>query len=85
MRGETESGMNNFNPAQMMKLMGAINTFKSNHPKFVAFLTDMFKTGIPADTVIEITVTKPGEESVTSNIKVKQSDLDLLESLKGGI
>lgn len=77
--------MNNPNPAQMLKLMGAINTFKSNHPKFVSFLTDMFRTGIPADTVIEITVTKPGQEPVTSNLKVCQSDLELFEGLKNGM
>ena len=37
---------------------------------------------IPADSVIEITVTKPGQEPVTSNIRVLQSDLELLDSLK---
>ena len=71
--------------SQMFKVMGAINNFKVNHPKFVSFLTDMFKGGIQADTIIEITVTKPGEEPVTSNIKVRQSDLDLFESLKSGM
>lgn len=71
------------NPADMMKMMGAFNTFKSNHPKFVSFITNIFGSGIPADTVIEITVTKPGEEPVTGNIMVKQSDLDLFDSLKG--
>lgn len=71
--------------SQMFKVMGAVSSFKANHPKFVSFLTDMFKSGIQADTIIEITVTKPGEEPVTSNIKVRQSDLDLFESLKGGM
>lgn len=69
----------------MFKVMGAINNFKSNHPKFVQFLGDMFKGGIEPDTIIEITVTKPGAAPVTSNIKVRQSDLDLFESLKNGI
>ena len=54
----------------------------ANHPKFVSFLQYAFGSGIPADSVIEITVTKPGQELVTSNIKVQQSDLELLESLK---
>lgn len=31
---------------------------------------------------IEITVTNPGEAPITSNIKVQQSDLELLEELK---
>lgn len=70
------------NPAAMMKVMGAINTFKGNHPKFVAFLSYVFKGGFPDGTVIEITVTKPNEEPVSSNMKVTQSDLELFDSLK---
>jgi len=70
------------NPAAMMKVMGAINTFKSNHPKFVSFLSYVFSAGIQEGTVIEITVTKPNQDPVTSNICVTQSDLDLFESLK---
>ncbi len=70
------------NPAAMMKVMSAVNTFKGNHPKFMAFLSYVFSSGFPEGTVIEITVTKPGEEPVTSNMKVTQSDLDLFDSLK---
>lgn len=70
------------NPAAMMKAMSAMNTFKANHPKFMAFLSYVFSSGFPEGTVIEITVTKPGEEPVTSNMKVTQSDLDLFDSLK---
>ena len=71
-----------FNPAIAMKLMNAKNKFTNNHPKFVAFLSAMFSTGIPEGTVIEITVTKPGQAPVTSNIMVKQEDLELMETLK---
>ncbi len=70
------------NPATMMKIMNAKNKFTSNHPKFVAFLNAMFAGGIEEGTIIEITVTKPGCEAVTSNIKVRQDDLELIDSLK---
>lgn len=70
------------NPAMLMKLMSAKKTFTSNHPKFVAFLNTVFKNGIEEGTIIEISVQKPGQEKVTSNIKVLQSDLDLLQGLK---
>lgn len=70
------------NPTAMMKAISAKNTFKANHPKFVAFLSYVFSSGFPEGTVIEITVTKPGEEPVTSNMKITQSDLDLFDSLK---
>lgn len=70
------------NPAILMKIMNAKNTFVANHPKFAAFLNTVFRGGIEAGTIIEITVQKPGQEPVTSNIKVQQSDLDLLQSLQ---
>ena len=70
------------NPSSIMKLMNAKNKFTGNHPKFVAFLNAMFSRGIEEGTIIEITVTKPGEEPVTANLKVQPSDLELLAELK---
>lgn len=70
------------NPASIMKLMSAKNKFTSNHPKFVSFLNAVFSSGIEEGTIIEITVTKPGQSGVTSNIKVQKSDLELLQELK---
>ena len=48
------------NPASIMKMMKAKNTFTANHPKFVSFLQYAFGSGIPADSVIEITDYKAG-------------------------
>ena len=42
----------------------------------------VFSTGITEGTIIEITVTKPGEEPITTNMKVQQSDLELLQELQ---
>ena len=70
------------NPASMIKLMKAKNTFSANHPKFISYIKAVFGTGIPEDSVIEITVTKPGGQPMTTNIKVKQSGLELIEELK---
>lgn len=69
------------NPTMIMKLITAKNTFANNHPKFVAFLSTVFRDGIEEGTIIEISVQKPGQEKVTSNLKVQQSDLDLLQGL----
>ena len=71
------------NAASIMKLMSAKSQFSRNHPKFEAFLKNVFSRQIEEDTVIEITVTRPGEAPVTANLKVMQSDLELLEELKG--
>ena len=69
------------NTAILMKLMAAKNTFAKNHPKFVAFLSTVFRDRIEEGTIIEISVQKPGQEKVTSNLKVQQTDLDLLQGL----
>ena len=66
------------NPGMMMKLMNAKNTFESNHPKFVAFVSRFFMGGA----ITEGTITRPGEEPVSTNLKVQKSDLDLVEELK---
>lgn len=70
------------NPAAMMKIMKAKNQFTENHPKFVQFLSAAFSGGIEEDTIIEISVEKPGQNKMTANIKVKQSDLELLQELQ---
>ena len=70
------------NPSTIMKIMNAKNKFTENHPKFVAFLSAVFSGGIVEGTIIEIIVTKPGQEPITTNMKVKQSDLDLMQELQ---
>ena len=70
------------NPASIMKIMSAKNRFTENHPKFVAFLSAVFSTGIDEGTIIELKVTKPGQETMTTNIMVQQSDMELLQELK---
>lgn len=70
------------NPASIMSLLSAKAQFESNHPKFMAFVKSVLARRPTEGTVIEITVTRPGEEPVTANIKVQQSDLELIEQLK---
>ena len=69
------------NPASLMKIMSAKETFTRNHPKFAAFLGAVFARPIEEGTIIEFTVTRPGEEAITSNLKVQQSDLELFQEL----
>lgn len=65
-----------------MKIMAAFQTFRSNHPKVVEFFQVVFGSKVEEGTIIEVTVTKPGEEPITTNMKVKQSDIELFEELK---
>ncbi|MDE6639501.1 MAG: hypothetical protein K2K63_03125 [Acetatifactor sp.] len=70
------------NPASILKLMSAKAQFERNHPKFMAFVKKVFSRSMEEGTILEITVTRPGEEPLTANIKVQQSDLELLAELK---
>ncbi len=70
------------NPQSMMQFMNELNTFRTNHPKVAGFIGMVMKSGIPEGSVIEITVTKPGEEPVTTNMKVQQSDIEFMQALK---
>ena len=58
------------NPASIMKIMNAKNKFTANNTKFAAFLNAVFSTGITEGTIIEITVTKPGEEDPGGTVPV---------------
>lgn len=70
------------NPADMMKIMNAKNRFEVNHPKFFAFFKAVFSKPMVEGTVIEISVKRPGEEAITTNLKVLQSDLELMQELQ---
>ena len=66
------------NPADLLKIKKAKDVFVANHPKFPTFLSVVKKNSLEVDAVIEIKViTKEGKE-LSSNLKVKESDLELL-------
>lgn len=45
-------------------------------------MNKVFSEKIEAGTTIEITVQRPGEDPLTSNLRVQQSDLELLKGIK---
>lgn len=75
--------INMMNPAILIKLMSAKDKFVGNHPKFAAFIKQVvLGGGLTEGTVVEITLTRPGEAPISANLKVLQSDLELFEELK---
>lgn len=72
------------NPTSVLKLMSAKAQFERSHPKFMAFVKKIMSRPIEEGTIVDITVTRPGEEPLTANIKLQQSDLDLLAELRQG-
>lgn len=70
------------NPAKLLKLKGAWDTFTNNHPKFPKFLEAVHGKAMKEGTVIEITVTTPEGETISSNLKICNSDVTLFSELK---
>lgn len=72
----------NLNPKTMMQAKKAMEQFSANHPRFVAFFEAQTRNGLPEGSIVEITVTRPGQEPVTTNMRVQPSDVELFKELK---
>ncbi|WP_248404194.1 hypothetical protein [Butyrivibrio fibrisolvens] len=70
------------NPAIMMKLMQRLNIFRTQHPKFQAFLGSVTQGAIREGSVIEIKVTDPDGGEYISNIKLTREDIETVDMLK---
>ncbi|MDF2871713.1 MAG: hypothetical protein K0R05_3288 [Anaerocolumna sp.] len=70
------------NPMKLMKLKKAWETFTGNHPKFPKFIEAIQNKGLQEGSVIEIIVTTPAGENISSNVKLTASDMALLSELK---
>lgn len=63
-------------------MIGLLNRLKQGHPKAALFVRNEILTGLPEGTVIEVTVTKPGEGKKMTNLKLTMDDLEALNSIK---
>ena len=54
------------NIGNIMKIAGAWNAFKSNHPKFPAFCQAVSRKGLKEGSIIEIAITTPEGEKIES-------------------
>ena len=69
------------NPAKLFKLKGAWDVFSQNHPKFPKFMNAIYQNGMQEGTIIEINVTTADGKTLSSNIKLKESDVILFSEL----
>lgn len=69
------------NPTKLFKIKNAWDKFSQNHPKFPKFLNAVSKNAMEEGTVIEINVTTPAGNTLSSNIKLKESDIELFHEL----
>lgn len=70
------------NPMKLMQLKTMMTRLRDNHPKFPAFLQAVSRRALCADTVIEISVITPDGERLESNLKLKESDIEVLRELQ---
>lgn len=70
------------NPMDILQLKSALDTLKENHPKFLQFLQVVSAKGIKEGTIIEITVQTPEGENYHSNLRITDSDLELIQNIK---
>ena len=70
-----------FNVSQFLELSNLKNRFEKNHPKFFPFIRAARKKALMEGSILEITVTPPDGEPISTNLKVQSSDLELLQKL----
>lgn len=69
------------NPGKMLKMKNAWDKFTSNHPKFPKFLEAVKQRGLKEGTIIEMNITTKSGETLSSNLKLTASDIELINEL----
>ena len=70
------------NPAIFFKIEGAWDKFVSNHPKFPLFLRAASASGIKEGYVIEVKITDNDNKTICTNVKLTESDMELMQMIK---
>ena len=66
----------------LLKAKQAWETFKGNHPKFEPFLGAVKQKGIAEGTIINVELKYPDGSNIKTNVRVMDSDLQLMELAK---
>ena len=67
----------------LMKLKQMWSSFCANHPKFPDFLKAVKAKGVVEGTEVTFTVTYPDGQNLRAGLKLRQSDVELIEKLIG--
>ncbi|MBE5916245.1 MAG: hypothetical protein E7273_05315 [Pseudobutyrivibrio ruminis] len=70
-----------FNPADIFKIKGAAAKFNENHPKLLPFFSAARTKAMTPGSIIEIAVTDPSGEKIETNLRVQESDIELINLL----
>ena len=71
-----------FNPTMLFQMKSMMDRFEKNHPKFPKLLKVVSTECIAPGTIFDIKVTKANGETIESNIRLNEEDMDLMEALK---
>ena len=69
------------NPLQMMQIKSMMDRFQRNHPKLQGFFNAAAER-IDEGSVVEMRLTTSDGKTICSNIRVSQSDMELIEQAK---
>lgn len=70
------------NPMAFMQLASLWTGFTRRHPKFPAFLKAASQAAMQEGSIVEIQVTTPDGKSLTSNLKISQEDLEMIQTIR---
>ncbi|MDF2484897.1 MAG: hypothetical protein K0R46_1065 [Herbinix sp.] len=69
------------NPVKLFKMKGLWEKFVQNHPKFPQFISAVQNNGMNEGTIVEITITTADGKNLSTNIKITESDKEMLAEL----
>ena len=70
------------NPAMLFKIKGAWEKFVQNHPKFPLLLRAASTSGIREGYIIEVKITDTDGKAICTNVKLTESDMELIGMIK---
>lgn len=70
------------NMMKMMKLKSKWDSFCKNHPKFPMFIQACNQKKLTEGTIIDVKITRPDGTVLSTNVKLLQEDIELLQDLK---
>lgn len=71
-----------FHPNMILQIKNMWDRFQMNHPKFPRFLQVVGAECMQEGTIIEISVTKPDGENITSNLRLNETDMEMIAALR---
>ena len=69
------------NPLQIMKLKTQLNDFRKRHPGFTRFIMAIRRKGLPEGSVLDVKITTPDGETMTTNFRVEAEDIEFVSML----